>query len=75
MAESEIEHASDTALMTAACRAIETDRAPGLLRGQFGERLAGARDMTITQSVPVLDLMCSVFSAWALTEKGWWAGK
>ena len=38
-----IQHVSDTALMVAACRALETARADGLVRDPFAERLAGPR--------------------------------
>jgi len=39
----QIQHVSDTALMVAACRALETARADGLVRDPFAERLAGPR--------------------------------
>jgi methyltransferase (TIGR00027 family) len=58
--ESQIEHVSDTALMVAACRAIETGRADGLVRDPLAERLAGERGMAFARSVPFLELMCFV---------------
>ncbi len=55
--EEEIFHVSDTALMVAACRAMETERPDGLVRDPLAGRLAGARGMAIAQSVAVLPLM------------------
>ena len=57
-----IEHVSDTALMTAACRAIETHDPNGLLHDPFAAKLAGKRGMAIAQAVPILDLMRLVVS-------------
>ena len=37
----QIENVSDTALMVAACRALETERPDGLVRDPFARRLAG----------------------------------
>ena len=54
----EIAHVSDTALMTAACRAIETDRPDGLIRDPFAAQLAGARGMAIARALDRLDVMC-----------------
>jgi methyltransferase (TIGR00027 family) len=54
----EIGHVSDTALMTAACRAMETERPDGLIRDPFAAQLAGSRGMAIAQALPGLDLMC-----------------
>jgi len=56
--DSEISHVSDTALMTAACRAIETERPDGLVRDPFASRLAGARGMAIARSLPQIEIMC-----------------
>ena len=56
--EDEILHVSDTALMVAACRAMETARPDGLVRDPFAERLAGARGMAIARGIPGLDMMC-----------------
>jgi O-methyltransferase involved in polyketide biosynthesis len=41
--ETRVEHVSDTALITAVGRAIETARADGIVRDPFAEKLAGAR--------------------------------
>ncbi|HUA61002.1 MAG TPA: class I SAM-dependent methyltransferase [Verrucomicrobiae bacterium] len=54
----QIEHVSDTALMVAACRAIETRRADGLVRDPFAERLAGPRGEAILQAISGWQLMC-----------------
>ena len=56
--EDEILHVSDTALMVAACQAMETARPDGLVRDPFAERLAGARGMAIARGIPGLDMMC-----------------
>lgn len=56
--EKQIEHVGDTALMVAACRAMETGREDGLLRDPYAERLAGERGMAIARSAPLFDLMC-----------------
>jgi methyltransferase (TIGR00027 family) len=47
----EISHVSDTALMVAAARAVETARPDGLVRDPFAERLAGERGMAILRSL------------------------
>ncbi len=54
----EIAHVSDTALMTAACRAMETERPDGLIRDPFAAQLAGSRGMAIAQALAGLDIMC-----------------
>jgi O-methyltransferase involved in polyketide biosynthesis len=54
----EISHVSDTALMTAACRAIETDRPDGLIHDPFAAQLAGARGMASARPSTALDGMC-----------------
>jgi methyltransferase (TIGR00027 family) len=54
----EIAHVSDTALMTAACRAMETERPDGLIRDPFAAQLAGKRGMAIARALPGLDGMC-----------------
>jgi methyltransferase (TIGR00027 family) len=56
-AEAKIEHVSDTALMVAACRAMETTEPDGFIRDPFAERLAGARGMAIARGVPILEWM------------------
>ena len=55
--EHQIEHVSDTALMVAACRALETARADGLVRDPFAERLAGERGMSILRGINGWELM------------------
>jgi len=54
----EIQHVSDTALMVAACRALETARADGLVRDPFAERLAGPRGEAILHGITGWQLMC-----------------
>lgn len=54
----EIAHVSDTALMTAACRAMETERPDGLVRDPFAAQLAGERGMAIARNLTGLDRMC-----------------
>ena len=54
---SEIVHA-DTALMVAACRAMETEREGGLVHDPFAARLAGERGMAFARSLPMLPMMC-----------------
>jgi methyltransferase (TIGR00027 family) len=54
----EIAHVSDTALMTAACRAMETERPDGLIRDPFAALLAGERGMAIARTLTGLELMC-----------------
>jgi O-methyltransferase involved in polyketide biosynthesis len=54
----QIEHVSDTALMVAACRAIETERPDRLVRDPFAGRLAGERGMAIARASPILEWMC-----------------
>jgi len=54
----QIQHVSDTALMVAACRALETARADGLVRDLFAERLAGPRGDAILRGITGWQLMC-----------------
>lgn len=56
--DSEILHVSDTALMVAACRALETARPTGIIKDPFAERLAGPRGMAIAAAFQGLELMC-----------------
>ncbi len=56
--ENKIEHVSDTALMMAACRAMETAREDGLVRDPFAERLAGERGFAIAKTIPILEWLC-----------------
>ncbi len=55
--EHQIEHVSDTALLVAACRAIETALPDGIVHDPFAERLAGARGMAIARAFPGVDVM------------------
>ena len=48
---SEINHVSDTALMVAACRALETESDLGFVRDPFARRLAGERGMEIRRAL------------------------
>jgi methyltransferase (TIGR00027 family) len=54
----EIAHVSDTALMTAACRAMEKVHPHGLIRDPFAAQLAGERGMAIARALPGLETMC-----------------
>jgi methyltransferase (TIGR00027 family) len=54
----EIAHVSDTALMTAGCRAMETVRPDGLIRDPFAAKLAGDRGMAIARNIPRSELLC-----------------
>jgi methyltransferase (TIGR00027 family) len=56
-ANQEIAHVSDTALMVAAIRAMETERADGLVRDPFAAELAGERGMAIARALPYLGMM------------------
>jgi len=58
--QARISHVSDTALLTAAVRAMETDRLNGWVRDPFAARLAGRRGMAIAQALPGLELICFV---------------
>jgi methyltransferase (TIGR00027 family) len=53
----EINHVSDTALMVAACRALETEAEDGFVHDPFAARLAGERGMAILQALPVPQMM------------------
>ena len=55
---SEITHVSDTALMVAACRARETERADGFVRDPFAARLAGERGVAILRGIPSAGIVC-----------------
>jgi methyltransferase (TIGR00027 family) len=57
MSHEDITHVSDTALMAAACRALETARPDGFVRDPFAERLAGPRGMAIARALPRLETM------------------
>jgi methyltransferase (TIGR00027 family) len=53
----EINHVSDTALMVAACRALETESEDGLVDDPFAARLAGDRGMAILRALPQPEIM------------------
>ena len=53
----EIGHVSDTALMVAACRALETDLEDAFFRDPFAAQLAGDRGFAILKSLPQPDVM------------------
>ena len=53
----EIAHVSDTALMVAACRALEFDSPDGFVRDPFAARLAGERGMSILRALPHPQMM------------------
>ena len=53
----EITHVSDTALMVAACRALEAEIADGFVRDPFAARLAGDRGMAILRALPQAEMM------------------
>ena len=53
----EITHVSDTALMVAACRALESECADGFVHDPFAARLAGERGRAMLQSQPHPEMM------------------
>jgi methyltransferase (TIGR00027 family) len=53
----EITHVSDTALMVAACRALESESPDGLVQDPFAARLAGERGMAMLRAVPRPEMM------------------
>jgi len=53
----EIQHVSDTALMAAAARALETSRPDGLVQDPFAAQLAGERGMDILRGMPRSEFM------------------
>ncbi len=53
-----IEHVSDTALMVAACRAIETQRPDGLVHDPLAATLAGDKGMAIARTSSSVEWMC-----------------
>jgi methyltransferase (TIGR00027 family) len=57
MPDGQITHVSDTALLVAACRAIETADRDGWIRDPFAARLAGERGMAMLQSMPHPEMM------------------
>jgi methyltransferase (TIGR00027 family) len=57
MSESLITHVSDTALLVAACRSLETEEPDGFIRDPFAARLAGDRGMAMLQAMPHPEMM------------------
>lgn len=57
MSQGEITHVSDTALMVAACRALESESADGFVHDPFAARLAGERGMAIFRAIPQADMI------------------
>ena len=55
--DSEISHVSDTALMVAACRALETARDDAFVRDPFAGHLAGERGVAILRAVPHWEIL------------------
>src|SRR6476646_8853077 len=53
----EIAHVSDTALMVAACRALESESPDGFVRDPFAARLAGERGMAMLRALPQAEMM------------------
>jgi len=53
----EITHVSDTALMVAACRALEFEAADGFVQDPFASRLAGDRGMAMLRALPQPEIM------------------
>jgi len=53
----EITQVSDTALMVAACRALESECADGFVHDPFAARLAGERGMAILRGLPHPEMM------------------
>jgi methyltransferase (TIGR00027 family) len=52
-----ISHVSDTALLVAACRALEAECADGFVHDPFAARLAGERGKAMFQALPHPDVM------------------
>jgi len=55
--DAEITHVSDTALMVAACRALESECQDGLVHDPFAARLAGERGMAMLRALPQPEMM------------------
>jgi methyltransferase (TIGR00027 family) len=53
----DISHVSDTALMVAACRALEFNTPDGFVRDPFAARLAGERGMAMLRALPQPEMM------------------
>jgi methyltransferase (TIGR00027 family) len=57
LSHGEITHVSDTALMVAACRALESECADGFVHDPFAARLAGERGMAMLRALPQPGMM------------------
>jgi methyltransferase (TIGR00027 family) len=57
LSHSEITHVSDTALMVAACRALESECLDGFVHDPFAARLAGERGMAMLRGLPQPEMM------------------
>src|SRR6185369_6761327 len=57
LSHGEITHVSDTALMVAACRALESEGQDRFMHDPFAARLAGDRGMAILQGLPHPEVM------------------
>lgn len=55
--QGEIQHVSDTALMVAACRALESEAEDGFVRDPFAARLAGERGMAMLRAMPYSEIL------------------
>src|SRR5579872_5883131 len=55
--QGEITHVSDTALMVAACRALEAESPDGFVQDPFAARLAGDRGLPMLRAMPNPDMM------------------
>jgi len=53
----EITHVSDTALMVAACRALESECSDGFVHDPFAARLAGERGLAMLRGLPQPEMM------------------
>ncbi len=57
LSHGEITHVSDTALMVAACRALESECPDGFVHDPFAARLAGERGMAMLRGIPRPEMM------------------
>src|SRR5260370_13122171 len=57
LSHGEINHVSDTALMVAACRALESECPDGFVHDPFAARLAGERGMAMLRGLPQPEMM------------------
>lgn len=57
MSHGEIIHVSDTALMVAACRALESGSPDGFVHDPFAARLAGERGLAMLRTLPQPEMM------------------